>query len=155
MVALRTQALKHESDWGGALLDRRIGAVENDHGPRRSGTQSQGLHSRALVGRSLVVKDLALIPALARRARSDELDRTFGFRLESRPCGRDRGFGVSSLRVENGDVRVGLRRRQDDQILAGLDRPAGGDRESGSGCGNPSSVGGDALDGGFGVCRLR
>src|SRR5262249_19121397 len=117
VIALGTQALESEVDRRTALLKGRLSAVGDDHRPRLAGAQGNGEHNHALVGRGFVVKNLPLVPAFTRGARRGELEWTLEVRFVGRPgCGH-RGRGIGSLTVDNGNVRVGLRRLKYNQIL--------------------------------------
>src|SRR2546430_5328768 len=132
LVALWTQTVENQPNRCATLLHRRFTSVQNDRGPPAAGTQRNSLYDGTLVRRGLIVKHLSLVPALARGSRCDQLKRPLGLWFVSCPAGSDRGTSVSCLRVDNGDVRVGLGRLQDDQIFSGHDRPTGRNRESGS-----------------------
>ena len=152
LVALRTQAFEDQPNRCAALLHRRFASVQNDGGPLAAGTQRKSLYDCTLVRRSLVLKRLPLVPALASRSRCDQLKRPLGLGFVGRPAGSDRGTGVGCLRVDNGDVRVGLGRLQDDQVFPGHDRPTGRNHESGSARRYARRIGRHPL---WYFCRLR
>src|SRR5262249_60871576 len=144
-VALGPQALQDDADRGSALLKRRLSPVQNYDSPTAAGAIRQRLHHRALVGRSLVVEYLALVPALASGARRYQFERPLEIRLVSSPGGSDRGLRVGSLAVDDCDVRIGLRRLNDRQALSGGDRPTCRNRESRTAGCYPGRVGCEAF----------
>src|SRR3954465_15090018 len=129
LIALGTDAPKHKIDRGRTFLNRRLRSIKNENSPGSTRAQRKGFHYGTFVRRCLVIEHLALFPSFMGWPRRDQLYWTFGLRLVRRPGRFHRSLCVRCVRIEYGDVRVGFRWLQDDQILTTRNRPSRGNSE--------------------------
>lgn len=114
-VGLRPQALEDEIEWRCTLLKGGFASVDDDDRPRVSLSERQRFRHRPLVWRRLVFEDVLLVPPVTCGTRGRQLQGTLCFRLVGGPrCGH-RGGCVGTVNVDDGYVRVGLRRLQQHQ----------------------------------------
>src|SRR5436190_118668 len=94
LIALWTQARHAQSELRRALLERRVGRVDQDRDPVRVRPPRLTEDGRALVRRRLVLVELPLLPAVQRSLRLHELQRTLRLGAIGGPGGGDRGVRV-------------------------------------------------------------
>ena len=156
LIALWTQARHAQSELSRALLERRVGRVDQDRDPVRVRPPRLTEDGRALVRRRLVLVELPLLPAVQRSLRLHELQRTLRLGAIGGPGGGDRGVGVLRARdVHDHEMRIGLRRLQHDHRSAGRHGPARRNRERRAGGRRSRAVGGGAFGGRRYGSRLR
>ena len=153
LVAFRAQAFEDDTDGSVPLLDGGLRAFENHDCPVGSGAICISTHYDSFIGRSLVVKRLAFVPAFARRLRCHQLDRALRIGFVGGPrCGHCR-FRVGRLGIDDHDVSVRFGRFENHHVRRRHDGPSGRNDESRAAGSRAWSVSRDALGSGFLLCR--
>ena len=151
-----TKAQRGQAELRATLLERRVRGVDENRNPGRLRSPRLTEDGRALVGRSLVLVELPLLPAVLGGLRLNDLQRTLRVRAIGGPGGGDRRIGIlRSGDVDDHEMRIGLRRIQHDHGAACRHGPLRRKHERRArGC-RSRTVGGGTFDGRRGGRPLR